>query len=114
MVAVRGKSANCKAAVTEQQPKTNPCISRDRLLGYCFVHTVVDDHSWTAYAENYDYETAATAAGVLRSAVQWFTSRGVVVKRVLGDNGARYRSKLWQHTCAELGVIPKKTRIYRL
>jgi transposase InsO family protein len=35
------------------------------------------------------------------------------VKRVLTDNGSCYESKLWQKTCAGLGVRVKKTRPYR-
>ncbi|MGZ4591560.1 MAG: leucine zipper domain-containing protein, partial [Actinomycetes bacterium] len=57
-------------------------------MGTAFVHTVLDDHSRVAYAEIHDDETAATAIAVLRRAVAWFTARGVVVQRVLSDNGS--------------------------
>jgi len=33
--------------------------------------------------------------------------------RVLSDNGSCYRSILWRDTCAELGLIAKRTRPYR-
>ena len=46
-------------------------------MGHAFVHTVIDDHSWAAYAEVHDDETAATATGVLRRAVAWFAIRGI-------------------------------------
>lgn len=82
-------------------------------MGHCFVHTVVDDYSRVAYAEIHDDEKAETAAGVLRRAVAWFAERGVIAKRVLSDNGACYRSRLWETTCRELGVAPKRTRPYR-
>ena len=45
-------------------------------------------------------------------AIEWFAARGVTVERVLSDNGACYRSGLWRETCAELGVIHKRTRPY--
>jgi transposase InsO family protein len=77
------------------------------------VHTVLDDHSRTAYAEIHDDETAATAIGVLRRAVAWFAARGVTVQRVLSDNGSAYRSHAWRDACAELGIKPKRTRPYR-
>jgi transposase InsO family protein len=32
---------------------------------------------------------------------------------VLSDNGAAYRSHAWRDTCADLGIIPKRTRPYR-
>ena len=77
------------------------------------MHTVLDDHSRVAYAEIHDDESAATAAQVLRNAVDWLAERGVVVQRVLSDNGSAYRSHLWHHTCLELGITPKRTRPYR-
>lgn len=77
------------------------------------MHTVIDDHSRVAYAEVHDDETAATAAGVLYRAVAWFAARGVIVERVLSDNGSAYRSHPWRDTCADLGITPKKTRPYR-
>lgn len=82
-------------------------------LGHAFVHTVVDDHSRVAYAEIHDDETALTAAGVLRRAVLWFAARGVVVERVLTDNGSCYRSKLFARQCQDLDVTHKRTRPYR-
>jgi transposase InsO family protein len=59
---------------------------RNPLIGTCYLHTVLDDHSRVAYVEAHDDETAATAAAVLRRAVAWF---------------------------AALGITPKKTRPYR-
>ena len=81
--------------------------------GYAFVHTVLDDHSRVAYAEIHDDETAATATAVLRRAVAWFAARGVTTHRVLSDNGACYRSRLWAQTCHELGISHRRTRPYR-
>jgi transposase InsO family protein len=86
---------------------------RNPLIGTCYLHTVLDDHSRVAYVEAHDDETAATAAAVLRRAVAWFAERGVTVRRVLTDNGSAYKSRLWRETCAELGITPKKTRPYR-
>ena len=83
------------------------------LLGKAFVHTVIDDNSRVAYAEIHGDEKSETAVGVLKRAVSWFASRGVVVERVLSDNGGAYRSFLWRDTCAELGIKPKRTRPYR-
>ena len=82
-------------------------------MGTAFVHTVLDDHSRVAYAEIHDDETAATAAAVLCRAVAWFAQRGVIVERVLSDNGSAYRSHLWRDTCAQLAITPKRTRPYR-
>ena len=83
------------------------------LIGRCYLHTVIDDHSRVAYVEAHDDETKETAAAVLRNAVAWFAERDVVVQRVLTDNGGCYRSHLWRDTCTELGITHKRTRPYR-
>jgi transposase InsO family protein len=83
------------------------------LIGTCYLHTVIDDHSRVAYVEAHDDETKETATQVLRNAVAWFAERGVTVHRVLSDNGSCYRSNLWRETCADLGITAKRTRPYR-
>jgi transposase InsO family protein len=104
-----------------QQGYRNKSATADRtgnrtvrpLVGIAYVHTVLDDHSRVAYAEIHDDEKKETAAAVLRRAVAWFAVRGVVVERVLSDNGSCYRSTLWRETCAALGITHKRTRPYR-
>ena len=86
---------------------------RQPLIGTCYLHTVIDDHSRVAYVEAHDDESKETATAVLRNAVAWFADRGVTVTKVLSDNGGAYRSYLWRDTCAELGITPKRTRPYR-
>jgi transposase InsO family protein len=81
--------------------------------GTAYLHTVIDDHSRVAYAEIHPDEKAETASRVLRTAVAWFADRGVLVERVLSDNGAAYRSLAWRDTCTELAITPKRTRPYR-
>jgi transposase InsO family protein len=105
----RSKGKKNRAAT----PGANRNTHRDVLLGYAFVHTVIDDHSRVAYAEIHDDETAETAIGVLRRAVGWFAMRGVTVERVLSDNGSCYRSHAWREACTELQIKHKRTRPYR-
>ena len=50
---------------------------------------------------------------MLERAVAWFADRGVIVERVLSDNGSCYRSHAWRHACTALGVTHKRTRPYR-
>jgi transposase InsO family protein len=83
------------------------------VIGTAFLHTVIDDHSRAAYVEICADEKAATAVGVLQRAVAWFADRGVVVERVLSDNGSCYRSFAWRDACAALGITHKRTRPYR-
>ena len=87
--------------------------SRSRAVGYRYIHTAVDDRSRLAYSEILTDEKAATAVGVLQRAVAWFADRGVVVERVLSDNGSCYRSFAWRDACAALGITHKRTRPYR-
>jgi transposase InsO family protein len=83
------------------------------LVGTAFLHTVIDDHSRVAYVEICSDEKSATAVAVLQRAVAWFAQRGVLVERVLSDNGSCYRSHAWRDACHELGITPKRTRPYR-
>ena len=83
------------------------------LTGISYLHTVIDDHSRVAYVEIRGNEKSDTAVDVLCNAVAWFAARGVVVERVLSDNGAAYRSHRWRDACADLGITPKRTRPYR-
>ena len=82
-------------------------------IGTSYLHTVIDDHSRVAYVEICTDEKTITAVAVLHRAVAWFAEHGVIVERVLSDNGSCYRSKDWHTACAELGITPKKTRPYR-
>ena len=82
-------------------------------IGTAFVHTVIDDHSRVAYAEICTDEKATTAICVLHRAVTWFAEHGVTIERVLSDNGSAYKSYAWRDTCAELGIVHKRTRPYR-
>lgn len=86
---------------------------RDPLIGICYLHTVIDDHSRIAYVEARDDETKETVVEVLRNAVAWFAARGVTVRQVLTDNGGCYKSFLWRDTCTGLGVTRRRTRPYR-
>ena len=70
-----------------------------------YMRTVIDDHSRVAHAEIHADETAVTATAVLRNAVAWFADRGVMVERVLPNNGGAYSAHLWRDTCAELGAL---------
>lgn len=100
-------------AATAARTRAPKSKYRQPLIGTCYLHTVIDDHSRVAYVEARDDETKETSVAVLRNAVAWFAERGVTVHRVLSDNGGAYRSFLWRDTCAELGITPKRTRPYR-
>jgi transposase InsO family protein len=104
---MKNRSATANRTTGPRNAHGNP------LIGTCYLHTVIDDHSRVAYVEAHDDETKETATQVLKNAVAWFAERDVTVHRVLSDNGSCYRSNLWRETCEELGVAPKRTRPYR-
>jgi transposase InsO family protein len=81
-------------------------------VGTAYLHTVIDDHSRVAYAEICSDEKT-TAIDVLQRAVAWFAVRGVVVERVLFDNGSCYCSHAWRDACTALTITHKRSRPYR-
>ena len=86
--------------------------SGQRGRGYHYLHTAIDDHSRLAYSELLTDERQDTAAAFWGRANAWFAGHGVVVRRVLTDNGSCYRSGAF---AAALGpaVAHKRTRPYR-
>jgi transposase InsO family protein len=81
--------------------------------GWEYVHVAVDDHSRAAYVEVLPEQTGAATAAFLRRTVAWFARRGVVVQRILTDNGSNYRSHCFQHAASRAGVRLGRTRPYR-
>jgi transposase InsO family protein len=82
-------------------------------VGYRYLHSVIDDRTRIAYSEILDDEKGDTAAEFWRRAHDWFAVIGVVIERVLSDNGACYRSNAWRSALADTGVVHKRTRPYR-
>ena len=84
-----------------------------RGAGWEFVHVCVDDATRLAYVEVLSDERAPTAVGFLRRAVAFYRSRGIVVQRVMTDNGNPYRSALHAIACRALKLKHLRTRPYR-
>lgn len=85
-------------------------LHRSPRAGWQFLHLAVDDHSRLAYAELLPRERPSDCAAFLHRAVSWYREQGIVVERVLSDNGNGYRSFAWRDACAELGVARRYTR----
>ena len=79
--------------------------------GYWYIHNAVDDCTRLAYSELLADERKETAAGFWARANTYFESVGITMQRVLTDNGACYRSKLFAESLGE--VTHKRTRPYR-
>jgi transposase InsO family protein len=82
-------------------------------LGYCYVHSAIDDYSRLAYSEALDDETAATALAFWGRARAFFAGHGITVERVLTDNGSAYRSSAWRDAHTQLGIGHSRTRVRR-
>jgi transposase InsO family protein len=81
--------------------------------GWERVHVAVDGGTRLAYVEVLADERKETACGFLERAIAWFAARGIVVERILTDNGSAYRSHLHRETCTRLGIRHSRTRAYR-
>ena len=61
-------------------------------VGYAFVHSAVDGYSRIAYSEVLPNEQGVTAAEFWTRAAAFFATLGIVIERVMTDNGPCYRS----------------------
>ena len=80
--------------------------------GWEFVHVAIDDHSRLTYAEILADERASSATAFLRRAVAWFAKRGIVIERVMTDNGSAYLSHEFALLCRALQVRHIRTKPY--
>jgi transposase InsO family protein len=84
---------------------------KKRTIGYAYVHSAVDAYSRVAYSEVLANEQGATAAEFWSRAVGYFAALGIVVERVLTDNGPCYRGAAFNQA---LGTVTHTyTRAYR-
>ena len=81
--------------------------------GYDYCHVAIDDTSRVAYVEILDDQTGPTCAAFLRRAVAWFAAHGVIVQRVMTDNGSGYLSRAHAAATENLGIKHLRTRPYR-
>ena len=81
--------------------------------GYEYAHVAIDDHSRVAYVEVLPDQQGGTTAGFFTRARQWFAQRGVVVRRILTDNGGGYRSHHFTVAVQRARVRHRWCRPYR-
>jgi transposase InsO family protein len=86
---------------------------RRMTVGWDCVHIAIDDATRLAYAEVLADETAETAIGFLRRAVEFYERHGMIVERVMTDNGSAYISTAHAIACRQLGIRHLRTRPYR-
>ncbi|MCK2238971.1 MULTISPECIES: IS481 family transposase [unclassified Crossiella] len=110
---IHGRGTGKRNSSAHRDPTRPRKISSRANLGYSYLHNAVDDHSRLAYTEILADETKETATGFWQRAQTFFHANGIIVERVLTDNGSCYRSRLWRDTLAEAGITHKRTRPYR-
>ena len=87
--------------------------TRSRGIGWEYVHVCIDDCTRLAYVEVLDDERKETVTAFLQRAVAWFAGQGVIIERLMTDNGPGYRSKLHRKACEQLEISHLFTRPYR-
>jgi len=86
--------------------------SSKRGTGWEYVHVAVDDASRLAYTELLPTERKESAVPFTTRAIAWFAKHGVIVERIMTDNGSAYKSFAFRDLLAERGIKHKRTRPY--
>jgi transposase InsO family protein len=80
---------------------------RTIVVGYDYVHSLVDDHSRLAYSEVLPDEKGVTCAGFLTRSAAYFADHGLDrIERVMTDNAWAYQHSI-KAVCAQLGARQK-------
>jgi transposase InsO family protein len=80
--------------------------------GWQYLFVAIDDHSRLGFAQVYPDETADSAVAFLDQLARFYGSHGIVVERVLTDNGTCFKRR-WADACEAHRIVVKKTRAYR-
>ena len=91
--------------------QSNP-RSTGKGCGWEFVHVCIDDASRVSFTQIHPNEKAPGAVAHLKASVAYYQSLGVIVRRVLTDNGACYKSHAFRDACRDLGLKHIRTRPY--
>jgi transposase InsO family protein len=83
-----------------------------RGLGWEYLHVAIDDRSRLAFTQLLPSERKEDATAFLNSSLAWFRDHGIVVERVMTDNGSAYKSRMFAAAVDLQGVAHKRTRPY--
>jgi transposase InsO family protein len=81
-------------------------------LGYAYVHSAVDAYSRLAYSEVHANEQGVTAVAFWRRARDFFASYGIIVERVMTDNGKCYTSKVFGAELVAAAIVHTRIKPY--
>jgi transposase InsO family protein len=71
-------------------------------VGYAYVHSAVDAHSRIAYSEVLHNQQGPTAAEFWTRAVAFYAALGIIIERVLTDNGPCYKSRAFNRALGDI------------
>jgi transposase InsO family protein len=86
--------------------------SNTRGVGWEYVHLAIDDHSRVAYSEILPDEKRGSCLPFLFTALRFFRSLDVKVRRVMTDNGSSFRSRHYAKALRLLKIKHLRTRPY--
>jgi len=84
-----------------------------RGAGWEMLFVAIDDHARVAFTAMHRDEKTPQAVQFLKDAVAYYAKLGVVIKRLLTDNGSAFRSRLFAKACKDLNIKHQFTRPYR-
>ena len=85
---------------------------RSRGAGWEFVHVCIDDASRVAFAKILANERQESVVAFLSSALGFYKSLGITVRRVMTDSGTGYVSKAFINACLALELKHIRPRSY--
>jgi transposase InsO family protein len=83
-----------------------------RGAGWEFLYVAIDDHSRIAFTAMLLDEKGLSASRFLRKAVAYFARLGIIVRRVMTDNGPCFCSRRFAASCRKFQIRHIRTRIY--
>jgi transposase InsO family protein len=86
--------------------------TRNRHVGWEYVHVCIDDASRIAFSQIFPNERKESAVAFLAAALAYYAGLGVTVLRVMTDNGACYRSRAFRKACKNAGLKHIFTKPY--
>jgi transposase InsO family protein len=86
--------------------------SKSRGVGWEFVHVAIDDASRIAFSRVMKTERKGCAVTFLKAVVAYYKSLGIIVERVMTDNGSCYKAFAFRRACKRLGLRHIRTRPY--
>jgi transposase InsO family protein len=77
-----------------------------------YLFAAIDDATRLGFARLYPEETTDSALAFLAACERFYGEHGIVIERVLTDNGKCFKRR-WQQACDERAIKAKRTRPYR-